>query len=163
MNVLAAINPRLSPQVVAPDGRWVEMEVSRVVEEEVDYGRGAEQEIVLYVRGQQKGIRLNTTNTKRLVKTLGSGESDDWIGQKFYARGRWVNTPSGEEAFTWSVDDGEHTLAMARQEMAKQRNVQAEAEVGMQDPVVNAAVPSGVAEAEDNGLADWPSLDGLSE
>ena len=153
MNVLAAINPRLSPQVMAPDGRWVEMVVNSVVQEEVDYGRGAEEEIVMYVRGEVKGIRLNSTNSKRLAKLFDSGESDDWIGMKFYARGRWVNTPSGDEAFTWSVDDGSHALAMARQEQARQGRTQAVAEV--QTEIETETVSEGVSENPPN----WPSLD----
>ena len=127
-DVLAAINPRLDPMTISPDGKWVAFEIDRWEATTANYGRGDEPEHVLYVKGHEKGIRLNVTNTKRLVKALTpmlgaqlARNSDNWPRFECYAKGTYVNTPSGDETFSWRFDDGSHAMAIARERMSEER------------------------------------------
>ena len=115
-NVLRIISQNLDPMVLAPDGSWVKFVIERYDEEEIDYGRGAEEKGILWMVGHKKKIVLNVTNTRALIKLFGSPNSDDWIGKECYARGEHVRTPSGGSAFSWRFDDGTYAMEVFRRQ-----------------------------------------------
>lgn len=50
--------------------------------ETLGQGKDAEEKPVLYFEEQQKGMVMNKTNSKAIVKVLGFDDTDDWVGHK---------------------------------------------------------------------------------
>ena len=46
-----------------------------------EVGRDKEERLVLYFKGQDKGMVVNKTNANTIAKALGSKETDEWIGK----------------------------------------------------------------------------------
>jgi hypothetical protein len=63
-------------------GRRVVVTIDRVVMESVGQGKDAEDKPVMYFRGKDRGLVVNTTNWQRLAAWLGGDESDFWIGRQ---------------------------------------------------------------------------------
>lgn len=118
-NARRIIATNLDPLVIAPDGSWVKFVLARYEEEVINYGRGDEEKGVIYVVGHDKKIVLNKINTEALAQLFGSWETDDWIGKEFYARGEYVDKPSGGKSFSWRFDNGAYALRVMQQQQTQ--------------------------------------------
>lgn len=64
------------------DGQdWV-VTIDRVTQEMMEKGEKKEKKWVLYFKEMDKGMALNATNGKTLIKILGTDEMNDWIGKR---------------------------------------------------------------------------------
>ena len=56
--------------------------IKSVEKETLGQGKNAESKLVLYFRGEKKGLVLNKINFNSIAKVTGFDDSDDWAGQK---------------------------------------------------------------------------------
>jgi hypothetical protein len=63
-------------------GIRVNLVMDKVTSEMLPNGRGGEDaKYVLYFEGSKKGLVLNKTNVKRIIKIVGSDDTEDWKGK----------------------------------------------------------------------------------
>lgn len=62
-------------------GRYLVVVMDRVQIETLGQGAKAEQKLVLYFQGKEKGLALNKTNKNAIVSIAGSAETDVWRGK----------------------------------------------------------------------------------
>lgn len=63
-------------------GKKVNQTMSHVNQEKLPNGKGGEEmKYVLYFKETKKGLVLNKTNVKRIIKIAGSDDTDDWKGK----------------------------------------------------------------------------------
>ena len=104
MNILEEMSPRLAAEKVSPNQEMVMIQIRNITVEKVDYGQGEANEYVLWIEGHAKGVRLNKTNAKNIVASLGTGETTDWVGRYVNCQGAWVRTPQGQEVYSFRFD-----------------------------------------------------------
>ena len=63
------------------NSKWL-LTIRGVVEEELESDRGKETKPVLYFTTSEKGMVLNKTNIREIVKITGTPETEQWAGQK---------------------------------------------------------------------------------
>ena len=69
--------------------KWQELEekdwvltIDRVAQETLENQGTKQKKWVVYFREMDKGLALNSTNGKTIVKVLGTDEMDEWVGQR---------------------------------------------------------------------------------
>ena len=66
-------------------GRTVTLEICDVTVVHFDNEQGKDSKLGLMFKGREKGILSNKTNTKQLIETLGSADTEAWIGKQITA------------------------------------------------------------------------------
>ena len=66
-------------------GRTVTLEICDVQAVSFDNENGKETKLGLMFKGKDKGIIANKTNTKALIDSLGSSDTEKWIGRSITA------------------------------------------------------------------------------
>lgn len=63
------------------DKDWV-VTIDRVAQEVLENNGEKQKKWILYFKEIEKGLVLNATNGKTLIKILGTDEMNDWVGQR---------------------------------------------------------------------------------
>lgn len=74
------------------EGKEHTVEIESIKEEEVEGEKGRKEMcLVMRMKGANKGIVLNKTNSKRIARVAGSPHIEDWIGKKIKIHGEEVS------------------------------------------------------------------------
>jgi hypothetical protein len=71
----------LKADVDVPEDSDVVLVINDASMETLGQGKEAEEKVILYFNGTDKGLVLNKTNWGLIAKALGSDDTDDWTGK----------------------------------------------------------------------------------
>lgn len=74
-------NPNYIGSEILQPGQELPLTIEKIVKEQVKTAEGAQECIVAYFKGGQKGMILNKTNCKIITKVLDTPYVEEWIGK----------------------------------------------------------------------------------